>query len=59
MKIAFPFRFKFRMATAVDNVVRSDHVIIWLDKNMGVPENNKSSKKILDDNANLNRSPSD
>lgn len=43
------------MATAGDNVIKTDHVIIWLDPHMGVQKNNESSKNILDKNANLDR----
>jgi hypothetical protein len=46
------------MATSGDIEVKPNHVIIWLDKNMGVSENNQSSKAVLDTNANLDRPPS-
>lgn len=56
-KDCFLFRFEFGMAASSYTGVKPDHVIIWLDKNMGVYENNKSSKKVLDENANLDRLP--
>jgi len=51
----FCFRFEFRMAASGNNQVKPDHIIIWLDKNMGVPENNIPSRAILDENATLDR----
>lgn len=50
----FYSRLTLKMATANNNIVTPDHIIIWLDRNMCVPENNKSSKKILNNNANVN-----
>jgi hypothetical protein len=43
------------MATSLDTEVKPDHVIIWYDRNMGIKENNKASKAVLDENADLNR----
>ncbi|CAF0870429.1 unnamed protein product [Rotaria sordida] len=41
------------MATSNVTEMKSDHVIAWLDKNMGVSQNNRSSKKDLASSANV------
>ena len=51
------FRSDFRMATANDSLIQPDHIIIWCDQNMGVADNNKDSKAVLDEHADLERPP--
>ena len=41
------------MATASDSVIQPDHVIIWCDRNMAKKENNRESKAILEEHADL------
>jgi len=42
-----------------DTEMKPNHVIIWLDANMGVARNNRPSKKDLANNTNLDSLPSD
>jgi hypothetical protein len=46
------------MATVGDTEIKPDHIIIWCDQNIGEEENNRASKAILAENADLNRTPS-
>jgi hypothetical protein len=43
------------MATSRRSGIKPDHVIIWCDRNMAVEENNKDSKAVLGENADVNR----
>jgi hypothetical protein len=47
------------MATSYANGIEPDHIIIWLDRNMGETRNNIHSKKDLSNNAGLDCLPSD
>ncbi|CAF1306807.1 unnamed protein product [Rotaria sp. Silwood1] len=46
------------MTTSSVAEIKPSHVIIWLDKNMGVSQNNRTSKKDLASNANVDCIPS-
>jgi hypothetical protein len=49
------------MAECIDHEIeiKPDHVIIWLDKNMGEAQNNLPSRKDLSNNASIDSLPSD
>ena len=45
------------MAAASSSTPKPDHVIIWLDENMAIPENNKFEKKLLETRADVASMP--